>query len=109
MSDPTMNDAVAALQRLSNDSWAQELAFRREIEAGDYAARLERQFEKGIQQERASSLTAIRNICASFGIALDTQRQQTLEHATPEAIAKLLHALAVTRAWPESEDWAGGR
>jgi predicted transposase/invertase (TIGR01784 family) len=116
MSDPTMHDAVAALERLSEDPYAQEAAYLREIEAGDYEARLRMRHEQGMEQgiergleqgiergKRQATIAAIGHLCSAFGIALTETRERFLETATPQALDELFRTLASDRAWPNPE------
>jgi predicted transposase/invertase (TIGR01784 family) len=50
MIDPTMKNAVDALERLSEDPHAQDAAYLRSIEAADYEAELQRRFDSGVRQ-----------------------------------------------------------
>src|SRR5690606_2987593 len=103
MSDPTLNDAVDALERLSEDPYAQEAAYLRSIEAGDYEARLRMRYEKGIEKgHRQATIAAIRHICAAFDIALSEPRERFLEAAPLQALDELLQTLAAERTWPNA-------
>jgi hypothetical protein len=119
MSDPTLNDAVDALERLSEDPYAQEAAYLRSIEAGDYEARLRMRFQKGLEQglekgleqglekgleqgHRQATIAAIRHLCAAFDVALSEPRERFLDTAPLQALDELLQALVAERTWPNA-------
>jgi predicted transposase/invertase (TIGR01784 family) len=102
MTDPTMNDAVKALERLSEDPDAQEAAYLRAIEVSDFNARLQDQREEGLAQGReVEAADAIRRLCTRFGIELDEARERQLCEADLQALHALLDGIAVSRRWSQ--------
>ena len=97
MTDPDIHQAKAALERLSSDPAAQELARERELAAWNY----EHTLHVARQEAEAKALrNAVSHLCGAFGIELTEARRAQLEQADAAALQKLLDAIAVNRAWP---------
>lgn len=106
MEDPILSQAEAALQRLSQDPIARELAYRREIELGDYNARLEQREAKGEARGRAEGevaalLASIERFCAASGIELSAERVTWLRSKDTVELLDISTHLALHRCWPE--------
>jgi predicted transposase/invertase (TIGR01784 family) len=111
MTDPDINEAKSALERLSLDPAAQELARERELAKWNYERSLrlarqegeERGEKRGEERGRRKALQhAITHLCDTFGIELTEHRQTVLANGTLDDLGKLLDAIAIDRRWPDS-------
>lgn len=94
MTDPIMNEAEQA------DPIAREEALKRQLEINDFEAQLRQQREEG---KAEGLLTSIEQLCRAFGIELTTSRRHQLEASNPQALLRLLEAIARAHGWPDSE------
>jgi predicted transposase/invertase (TIGR01784 family) len=121
MTAPDIHQAKSALERLSSDPAAQELARERELAAWNYehtlhVARQEAKAEgeargraegeargraEGEAKGRAAGLrAAVSHLCAAYGIELTPARRAELERADADALQKLVDSIAANRTWP---------
>lgn len=102
MADPVIRKAKGALEFLSKDPDAQELARVRELGLFTYhhslhAARLE-----GREEGRQEGLqNAIVTLCDVLGIELDAEKRTRLSGMSSQELERLHSELHRTRAWPE--------
>ena len=114
MSDPELRQAKEALDRLSADPVARELAQRRERDLVAYqmdmgAAReeglregIEKGIEKGIEEGRKEGCTAaILALCEVFEIEISPARHERLQAAELPELERLLSTLRCKRQWPD--------
>lgn len=102
MADPNLNEAKSALERLSADPAAQELARERELAAWNYENTLRLTRKKALEEGREEGLReAVQHLCDAFGIEMTDERRQTLEQASTRELEELLDQIALHRAWPE--------
>jgi hypothetical protein len=99
MSDPDLTEAKTALERLSADPAAKQLARERELAEWNYERTLRLTREEG--REEGIRGTVI-HLCQTFGIELDESRRAIVERSTPAELEKLLDAIALSRRWPDS-------
>ena len=113
MTDPVMRKAKDALDFLSADPEAQELARLREEALWNYrrAQRLAREEGERIGEKRGekrgeergraeSAREAVRLACELLGIELDARRRTAIDGLELEELERLLTALRYDRCWP---------
>ena len=113
MIDPVFGKAKEALDILSADPEAQELARRRQegewtYRTGVKLAREEGRTEglregerKGLREGELRGLReTVRVACELLGIELDARRQRTIDELEPAELESLLTSLRRDRRWP---------
>jgi flagellar biosynthesis/type III secretory pathway protein FliH len=110
MSDPDIERAKPALDDLSADPKARELARDREIWRYFYDRGLQLAErggrEKGIAEGRAKGIAeglvrAVRTACELLGVEFTAARQAYLAQASTAELEKLLDSLERDRRWPD--------
>ena len=109
MAHPEIRDAKNALEELSADPKARQLAEDRALwhytyDDGIATAREEGFAEgeaKGRAESEASLRAAIRSLCRVIEVSLTPQREDQLEHAALPELQDLLDALTRDRKWPD--------
>ena len=122
MSDPTLEKAKSALEKLSADPEARELARLREQAAKNYrwdmaASRtagekaglkkglkkgLEKGRKEGREQGRKALQDAVVRLCISFGIEVGDERRKKLQSLDDAELARFFDEILAKRAWPTS-------
>jgi len=101
MTDPNMLRANQALNDLSADPKARQLAEDRKVWHYFYDRGLQLSERAGREKGRAEGLvTAVRTACELLGIELDTAREARLSSASIAELEELLDSLKRARRWP---------
>jgi hypothetical protein len=98
MSDPTIREAEAALERLSDDPRAREEALKRSWELADQEAVIRK---KVAQAHKEGLEAALERLCASLGVELGESERARIAESTSDALLSLLDHVAQHRSWPE--------
>jgi predicted transposase/invertase (TIGR01784 family) len=105
MSDPVMGKAKHALDILSAEPTAQELARQRELAQWTYEFEMATARKEGRDEGRAEGEQALRlaveGICDVLGIELDATRRGRLDGMTLDELQRLHEALRTGRRWPD--------
>jgi hypothetical protein len=97
MTDPTFDRAKEALEVLSADPEAQDLAHRRQL------ALWETRRQEGLARaegEASGLRQAVLTACELLGIDVDARRQAEIDSLEADGLAKLLARLRQDRCWP---------
>jgi predicted transposase/invertase (TIGR01784 family) len=103
MNDPDIARAKEALDTLSQDPAARELARQRRLAELDYQSGIREARAEGKAEGEAEGLrNAIRHLCQLSDIELDSAREQRLAQSTVQDLLDLLESVSRHRTWPES-------
>ena len=113
MNSPIIAKATEALEELSQDPAARDLARRREDQLRLYRMELSEAKKAGLKLGREEGreegeakgreeglLTAIRAVCANAQVEVSVERAVWLEGLKPSELTDVLNALLSTRGWP---------
>ena len=110
MTDPVMGKAKEALEALSADPAAQELARQRELRRLSYELEMaesrpegrQQGIEQGIEQGRTETLrAAIEGLCEVLDIRVDAARRERLAGMKLAQLEQLHETLRTRRCWPD--------
>jgi len=101
MTDPIFDKAKSALEVLSADPEAQDLARRRELALWETRRQEALAREEGRAEGEAIGLgQAVLTACELLGIEINAQRQAEIDSLEADGLAKLLASLRQDRRWP---------
>ncbi|HEY6723121.1 MAG TPA: Rpn family recombination-promoting nuclease/putative transposase [Polyangiaceae bacterium] len=102
MNHPEIAPATIALETLSQDPAARELARQRRLAELDYLSGIDEARAEGKAEGKAEGLRdAIRQLCHLLKIELDVDQQQRLACSSIEELLELQEALFKDRRWPD--------
>ena len=114
MNDRNIARAVEALDTLSRDPAARDLARQRRVAELEYQSGLREARAEGLAEGEAKGLAegeakglqeAIRHLCQVFKIELTPEREERLSQSTVQELLELHEAIAGHRVWPERKDF----
>jgi hypothetical protein len=101
MTDPIFEQAKSALELLSADPEAQELARRRELALWETRRQEAFARKEGRTEGRTEGLRqAVATVCEVLGLEVDPQRRAAIDSLDPDGLERLLTALRQNRRWP---------
>jgi hypothetical protein len=101
MTDPIFDKAKSALEVLSADPDAQELARRRELALWETRRQEGLARQEGRAEGEASGLRqAVLTACDLLRIEVDAQRRAAIDSLEAEGLERLLTSLRQHRRWP---------
>jgi hypothetical protein len=101
MTDPTFTRAKQALDDLSADPKARELARDREMWHFFYDREMHLSAQAGRAEGRAEGLvTAVRTACRLLGVELTPEREARVARASASELEQLLQSVERERQWP---------
>ena len=110
MNDRNIARAVEALDTLSRDPAARDLARQRRVAELEYQSGLREARAEGLAEGEAKGEAkglqeAIRHLCQVFKIELTPEREERLSQSTVQELLELHEAIAGHRVWPERKDF----
>ncbi|MBN1609301.1 MAG: hypothetical protein JW940_21905 [Polyangiaceae bacterium] len=102
MANPDIRRATEALEHLSQDPKARELARWREDQLRLYRMELATAEQRGRQEGRQEGLrAAVRALCDVLEVELSASREAALDTLSAADLEELLETLRRQRHWPE--------